>query len=130
MESSLVRKTSVCPAGESNTDLDRSRPLPSGRSVVLKVADGREELEVRSPSGDLEVTITLTDNGAQVKLSGGRLELASPDTVALNCRRVEINTAEGTDLLSAGDVRILGKEMRVKTEGDIHMNGGIIHLNC
>jgi len=61
---------------------------------------------------------------------GGRLELASPDTVALRCRHLEINTAEGTDLLSGGDVYITGQEMRVKTESDIHMNGRIIHLNC
>jgi hypothetical protein len=107
-----------------------ARALPSGRSVVLKVGDGCEELEIRSPGGDVEVCITLTDQGAMVRLRGGQLQMQSADTVSLNCRRLEVVTTEGTALGSAGDVLITGREMRVKTENDIHLNGGVIHLNC
>lgn len=106
------------------------RRLPSGRSVVLKLADNQEELEVRSPAGEVEVRIFLTDRGAVVRLSGARLELDSADTVALTCRRLQVQTQEGTELLSDGDVRVTGREMRLKTESDIHVNGGVIHLNC
>jgi len=130
MDSSLLEKEGTSVAGAGPAAPGREQLLPSGRSVVLKVAGAQEELEVRSPAGDLEVRITLTDQGAVISLHGGRLELASPDTVALRCRHLEINTAEGTDLLSGGDVYITGQEMRVKTESDIHMNGRIIHLNC
>jgi hypothetical protein len=107
-----------------------ARVLPSGRSVVLKIGDSCENLEVRSPDGDVELRITLTDQGAMVSLRGGRLQMESADAVALNCRRLEVVTTEGTSLGSAGDVLIAGRGMRVKTENDIHLNGGVIHLNC
>lgn len=109
---------------------DSTRQLPSGRSVVVRVNDSREELEVRSPQGEVEVRITLTDSGPVVSLRGARLELESPDAVSVTCRRFEVSTTEGTQLHSAGDVNITGQEMRVKTEADIHLNGGIIRLNC
>ena len=105
------------------------RALPSGRAVVLKVGDGCEEMEVRSPGGDVEVRITLTDQGAVVSLRGGHLQMQAADTISLNCRRLDVVTTDGTALGSAGDVVITGREMRVKTENDIHMNGGVIHLN-
>jgi hypothetical protein len=106
------------------------RALPSGRSVVLKVGDGCEELEIRSPGGDVEVCVTLTDQGAMVRLRGGQLQMQAAETLSLNCRRLEVVTTEGTALGSAGDVLITGRSMRVQAENDIHMNGGVIHLNC
>jgi len=130
VDASLLTSEGSCVTAETTVEAGRDRLLPSGRSVVLKLAGNREELEVRSPAGDVEVRITLTDQGAVVSLQGGRLEMASPDTVALIARRVEINSTEGTDLLSSGDVRITGRQLQVQTEGDIHMNGGVIHLNC
>jgi hypothetical protein len=96
--------------------------LPSGRSVIVKTADGREELEIRSPRGEMEVHITLTETGPVVRLRGARLELESPETVVLNCRRFEVNAAE--------EVRIASRELRVRTEADIHMDGATIRLNC
>jgi hypothetical protein len=108
----------------------QARVLPSGRSVVLKIGDECENLEIRSPDGDVEVRIKLTNQGAVVSLRGGRLQMDSADAVALNCRRLDVVTTEGTALGSAGDVLISGRAMRVKTENDIHMNGGVIHLNC
>lgn len=108
----------------------RLRRLSSGRSVVLKVAGAREEIEIRSAEGAVEVCITLTDAGAVVSLRGGRLELQAPEAVVVNSRRFEVNTTEGTDLRSTGDLKITGREMRVRMDTDIHINGGVIHLNC
>lgn len=107
----------------SEVDAAPQRKLPSGRSVVLKVAGDHEALEVRSPNGEVEVRVVLTAEGAVVKLQAARLELDSADSLAVNCRRFTVNSTEGTDLNSGG-------ELRIKTEGDIHLNGGIIHLNC
>ena len=77
------------------------RALPSGRSVVLKVGDGGEEMEIRSPDGDVEVRITLTDQGAVVSLRGGQLQMQAADAITMNCRRLEVLTTEGTALGSA-----------------------------
>jgi hypothetical protein len=90
-----------------------TRQLPSGRSVVLRVGDA-EELEVRSPDGEVEVRIVLTPSGPVVRLRGARLELEAAESVDVRCR----------------DFNVRADEMRVKTDGDIHMNAAVIRLNC
>jgi hypothetical protein len=109
--------------------METPRLLPSGRSVVVKLTKDGEEVQVRSPAGEVEVRITLSDNGPVVRLSGARLELEAVDTVAVNCRNLEVHTEESTQLSSAGDLRLTGQEMRLRTTDDMHLNGKIIHLN-
>jgi hypothetical protein len=94
------------------------------------VTDAGEDLQVRSPSGELEVHICLTEDGPVVHLRSARLELDALEAVALNCRRLEVNTEESTRLNTAGELQLTGQEMRVQTTGDIHLNGEVIHLNC
>lgn len=89
------------------------RTLPSGRSVVLRVGD-TEELEIRSPDGEVEVRIVLTDAGPVVRLRAARLEMETTESVDIRCR----------------DFNVRADEMRVKTDGDIHMNATVIRLNC
>jgi hypothetical protein len=97
---------------------------------VVKVAGDREELEIRDAEGEVEVCVILTVEGPVVRVRGGRLELDAVDTIAVRCRRFEVQTAESTELGSAGDVRIAGRELRVKTQDDIHLNGKFVRLNC
>src|SRR5579859_547084 len=82
---SFKRGTTMSTPVETRPATERN--LPSGRSVVVRVDGGKEELEVRSPNGDVEVRITLTDAGPVVSVRGARLELESPDAVSVNCRR-------------------------------------------
>jgi hypothetical protein len=129
--SATISKDLAAPrCSDQDAPAARERLLPSGRSVVLKVTSAGEELEVRSPGGAVEVRITLSESGPVVHLSGARLELEAPDTVALHCRRLEVNTEESTHLNSAGGLQLTGQEMRVQTKGDIHLNGDVIRLNC
>ena len=129
MNSAMSKDMATTRHPESD-EATRVRLLPSGRSVVLKVTSAGDELEVRSPGGTVEVRILLSDTGPVVHLSGARLELEAPDTVALRCRRLEVTTEESTHLSSAGSLRLSGQEMRVQTKGDIHLNGDVIRLNC
>jgi hypothetical protein len=104
--------------------------LPSGRLLVVKADQGHEEVEIQSAEGVVEIQITLTEAGPLVRLSGARIELAASDTVAVRCRRFEVETTEGTELNNRGEVKVTGDTMRMKTAGDIHMNGAFIRLNC
>ena len=87
--------------------LERVLPAASGRLVVLRLGAAGEEIEVRSPAGAVEVRITFGAAGPVVQVTGGRLEIASPGEVAIDCR-----------------------DLRVNAEGDIRMNGAMIKLNC
>jgi len=126
----MQRKDKSCTAARTRSRKPRLSRLPSGRSVVLKITGAGEAIEVRSPHGAVEVCITLADAGAVVSLRGGRLEMTAPDAVVVNSRRFEVNTTEETALHSGGDLHLTGRQMRVQTQHDIHMNGGVIHLNC
>lgn len=106
------------------------RLLPSGRSVIVRLSRGCEELEVRSPDGMVEVQILLTEQGPVVRLAGARLELESPDSIAVRCRHFEVHSREETTLHSDGAVRLTGQELRARTQGDIHLDGEYILLNC
>jgi hypothetical protein len=122
--------TTLTATYEPATCRSLDQPLPSGRSVIVKVAEGREELEVRSPEGDVEVVITLTEAGPVVRLRAARLEMEAAETLSLSCRRLDVHTTEETAFHSEGKVQITGTEMRVRTEEDIHLNGAFIRLNC
>lgn len=104
--------------------------LASGRLVLLRTTAAGEELQIRSSNGELEVRITLGPGGPVVHVSGARLELDAPDTIAFHCRQLEVETQEGIRLTSGGRVQLAGDEMRVQTTGDIHLNGDVIRLNC
>ena len=104
--------------------------MPSGRYVVVRLIGADEDLQVRSPVGEVEVSITLSDRGPVVRLCATRLELEALDTLALRCRRLEVNAEECAHLDSAGDFQITGQEVRVQATGDIHLNGDVVRLNC
>jgi hypothetical protein len=106
------------------------RPLPSGRTLVVRVGEEGEELEVRDRGGGLELSITLTEAGPVVRLRAARIALESPETISIQCRRFEVETSEAVQLRSAGAVQIGAQEMRVRTEADIHLDGAMIRLNC
>lgn len=98
-------------------DLALPRPLASGRTLLLTPATDtdNEQLQVVSPSGEVEVEIALTAEGPVVRVSGADLRLSSSRSI---------------DLESAGPVRIRGSELRVRTEKSVHLNGETILLNC
>jgi hypothetical protein len=98
------------------------RALPSGRRLALRIGSAGEEIEIRSPAGDVEVRIALTDAGPVVSLRAARLELNAADAVAVRCRDFGVE--------ASGEIKLEANEVRAQTEGDIHLNGAFIRLNC
>jgi hypothetical protein len=109
-------------ANSTSVSAGAARQLPSGRSVILRVADGAEEIEVRSAAGDVEVRIVLTDAGPVVRLTGANLELEATDTIRVQCSRFEVATQDGTCLQSDGQIDIHAR-------GDVDVQGKLIKLN-
>src|SRR5262245_25852635 len=103
--------------------------LPSARLVLVRVAGGAEELEVRSPTGEVELSITLTAAGPVLRLRAARVEVEAEDTVRLGCRRFEVQASEAVHL-HGEQVLVTGGEARVRTEGDVHLNGDVVRINC
>ena len=104
--------------------------LPSGRVVALKVGEGQERTEVRSPQGEIEVHITLTSAGPGGPVTGCPARTGSCRHDLAGGRRLQVHTTEATHLASEGQVRITGKDLGVGTTEDIRLDGTFIRLNC
>jgi len=96
-------------------DAGSPRELPSGRSVIVKFANGQEQLEVRNPDGFVEVHIVLSDQGPIVRLRGAKLELQSTEELSIQCKKFAVQAEESASVQSSGPVRV---------------NGEMIYLNC
>jgi hypothetical protein len=105
------------------------RQLPSGRSLALRASLSGEEIEIRSPQGELDLRITLTDAGPVVSLRAARLELDAP-AVAVRCQTFAVSASSEVSLSSGGALNLTADELRAKTEHDIHLNGAYVRLNC
>jgi hypothetical protein len=105
--------------------------LPSGRSVVIRADCNGEAIEVRSASGEMELRISLTDQGPVLSLRGARLEIDAADTVAVNCRQFELRTTEGVVLDAAADIELRsGAATHLRSAGDTNIDGQMVKLNC
>lgn len=100
----------------------RALSLSGGRTVLVLGTGGQEEIQVRSPQGEMEVQIVLTEAGPVVRLRAARLELESVEDMNLACRRFALHTQEETKLTSAGQLRLHADQqilMRSKEEMDL-----------
>ncbi|MBI1189904.1 MAG: hypothetical protein GC200_04385 [Tepidisphaera sp.] len=104
--------------------------LPSGRTVTASAQGGGEQIEIRSPAGDLELRIALTPDGPVLQLRGVKLEIDSTDSVAVRCKDFEIAATDSVRLTAARDVEVRAQgELKVKTQGQMHIDGEVINLN-
>src|SRR3954469_2903841 len=108
--------------GTTPASIERS--LPSGRTLVVRVGAGGEELEVRDREGALELSIVLTDDRPLGRVRAARIALESADDVSVRCRRFEVEAVEAVRLRSEGEVRVGAGEVRVRAGGDIKKGGG------
>lgn len=127
--SPLVSPAAPAHGGPASVERQLERQLPSGRALVLRTDPAGEEIEIRSPRGEVEVKIVLTDAGPVVTLRGGRLELDAP-AVAVRCQSFAVQAEQDVHLAAQGGVHIAGEELRARTAQDIHLNGAYIRLNC
>lgn len=104
--------------------------LSSGHRVVLAQGGEAEAIEVRSPEGRVELTITLTPEGPVVRMSGARLEMEATDALALKARTVEVVGTESASVQTDGQLTLAsGLDTRAVAQGEMHLLGSIIWLN-
>jgi hypothetical protein len=121
------RKNQVSPAlGDGPVGV-----LPSGRTLAVASDAKEERLEIRSPGGQLEVSIALTDSGPVLRLDGVGLEIHSTDTVALKCKRFEVESSEALTLRTGGDFGIQSDaEIRMRSARNTLLDADYVMLNC
>jgi hypothetical protein len=96
-------------ATETQTD-ERELYLRDGRKVV--VGDNDQLVEIRSPSGMLEVRIRLTEEGPVLQMESVRMQLKATESVEIAAKHVEIKAEESVDVVAENsDVRVVGKKI-------------------
>lgn len=104
--------------------------LSSGHRIVVRTHEGGENVEIRSPEGQVEMTITLTAQGPVIRMTGAKLELEATDTVSLKGRTVEVQASESATVHSDGHLTMTsGLDTRTVAQGDVHVLGTIVWLN-
>lgn len=96
-------------AAEATED-SRELYLRDGRKVV--VADGDQLVEIRSPSGMLEVRIRLTEEGPVLQMESVKMELKASESVEIASKRIALKAEESIDVVAENDdVRVVGKKI-------------------
>ena len=80
--------------------------LDSGR--VVSVNEEAEVVEIRSPEGELELRVELTEAGPVLRMSAVRMELSAQEAVSVSAPKIDLQSKEGTQIQSDGDVRVEG----------------------
>jgi hypothetical protein len=95
--------------------------LQRGRSLVVEPAGADDLVELRAPSGAVEIRLRITDDGPVLELQSVRLSLRAAE--AIDVQAPEFN-------VQADDITLTGRaDVRVDAGGDVHVTGETIHLN-
>jgi hypothetical protein len=107
----------------------RELQLRQGRTLALDSADGDQLIEIRGPSGGLELRIRLTAEGPVLEIETVHLSLRAAESVDIDCKDFNLS-ADRIGLKSEGEMTLSGKaDVRVDADGEVHVQGEMIYLN-
>jgi len=96
-------------SAEETSGEEREVYLSDGRKVV--VSD--QLVEIRSPSGMLELRVKLTEQGPVLQMEAVRLEMKASEAIEIEAPKVAIKTTEDIDVTAEGEVRVVGKKIHL-----------------
>jgi nitrous oxidase accessory protein NosD len=95
--------------------------LQGGRTLVLEPSGDDDLIEVRAPTGTVEVRLRITDDGPVLELQSVRLSLRA-------ARSVDVETSSFT--VSADEISLAGTaDVRIDANGEVIVTGETIRLN-
>lgn len=109
---------------------ERSTPLRTGHRVLIRNGPAAQAIEVRGPDGTLEVEVVLTEQGPVVRLTAGRMEIATTEDVDVRCRTFKVHAERGVEVES-GDKLLLksADDTDIEAGGDLRAKAETIWLN-
>jgi hypothetical protein len=85
--------------------------LKDGRTLTIGSQAGKELVEIRSSSGQVEVRIVLTEQGPVLQMDAVKLELHAEEKIELASKRVEIKASEEMEIEAKADLRVRGNKI-------------------
>ena len=96
--------------------------VDGGRQVVVRRDAGVQCVELRAPSGQLELRIRLTEDGPVLSVDAVKLEVRAEQSVNIECEEFNVNASSSVKIASKGEVT-------VDAADDVRVVGKMIHLN-
>jgi autotransporter translocation and assembly factor TamB len=104
--------------------------LRQGRTLTIDSAGDDGLVEIRGPSGALELRIRTTEQGPVLELETLRLSLRAAESIDIDCDEFNVSAARSVGLSSNGEISLSGNaDVRVDANGDVHVTGEMIYLN-
>jgi hypothetical protein len=95
--------------------------LQRGRTLLVEPAGADDLVEIRAPSGTVEIRLRITDDGPILELESVRLALRAKQSIDVEAPEFSVN---------ADEITLTGRaDVRVDAEGDVHVTGETIRLN-
>lgn len=106
--------------------------LPSGRALTLRDDDdGTEYVEVRAPSGMLELTLAWTPEGLRLHVEAAEISLRAHGTLSADCARLDLRARESAVLSSPETtVESTRGDLALRANDDVRADGERVLLNC
>ena len=102
--------------------------FPTGHQISINL-DG-QSIDVSDIHGRLQASILITNDGPEVLLSGGTLQLESTENISVRSKNFRIETEEETQIYAGGNIRMDTRcEVRVTAEHEVFVRGSVIWLN-
>jgi hypothetical protein len=109
---------------------ERKVYLSGGRTLTVTPEAGGDVVELRNPSGLLELRVRMTEDGPVLQVEGMKVAIKAADAVSVECKTFEVKTEEGMKLHSGGGLEVTSEqEMKITSTDDVRVLGKIIHLN-
>jgi hypothetical protein len=83
--------------------------LKHGHTIEVDSRGTDELVEIRDPSGVVELQIRVTDDGIVLQLEAVRISLKAAESVDVECKTFNVGADESIQLHAAGDVVAQGK---------------------
>lgn len=83
--------------------------LRHGRTIDIDAGGTDDVLEIRDPSGLVELRVKLTEDGVILQLEGTRISLKAAESVDVECKTFTVHSEQSVHVQGGGDVYIQGK---------------------
>jgi hypothetical protein len=98
-----------------------SLDLQRGRTLLVEPLGDDDLVEIRAPSGTVEIRLRITDDGPVLEIESVRLALRAGEAIDVDAPEFRV---------SADEITLSGRaDVRVDAGGDVHVTGETIRLN-
>lgn len=93
--------------------------FPSGRTVSAS-SDSHEQLFIRSPSGEIELTIGFSAQGPILRFASAALEMTSEGAISMDCTHLRLHARERIEIESDGELHHKAQQRQILQAG-VHL---------